>query len=136
MIGVAWNIANKGAVQPIASTVLRSANSGSDEPACSNRVQKTVEKTEDKADETADQAKSTDAGAGVQASSSTTVNAGGNSANVNSSTNSDANASGNGAAVNESSKTGAAVNSTEPEKKSGSSDAKQTTEKSKGHGQK
>src|SRR3954471_1832582 len=102
-------------------------------------TKKTVAKTEDKADKTVDQAKSTDGGAGIQASSSTSLNAGGNSANVNSSTNTDANASGNGAAVSGSSNTGAAVNTATPEKsetKSDSSDAKQTAKNSKGHGQK
>jgi len=106
-------------------------------------TKKTVAKTEDKTDKTVDKAKSTDAGAGVQASSSTSVNAGGNGASVNSSTDTDANASGSGASVNGSSNTGAAANTStpatksgEPEKESDSSDAKQTAKNSKGHGQK
>ena len=101
---------------------------------------KTAAKAEDKADKTVDQAKSSDAGAGVQGSSSSSVNAGGNSANVNSSTSTDANASGNGASVSGSSNTGAAANTaipeTKSETKSDSSDVKQTAKNSKGHGTK
>jgi hypothetical protein len=128
-----------------------------------DKSKKTVAKTEDQADKTVDQAKSTDAGAGVQASSSTSVNAGGNSASVNSSSNTDANASGNGAAVSGSNSSSMSANSnsgddkqkgldraedrvTNPnakqqlekneQKKSDSSDAKQTAKNSKGHGKK
>src|SRR6185369_7682990 len=45
-----------------------------------DKTKKTVAKTEDETDKTVDQTKSTDAGAGVEASSSTSVNAGGSSA--------------------------------------------------------
>jgi len=126
-------------------------------------AKKTVANTENQADKTVDQAKPTDTGAGVQASSSTSANAGSNNANVNSSANAGANVSGSGASASGSNSTGAAANAnsgddkqkgldraedrvTNPnatqqlekneQKKSDSSDAKQTTEKSKGHGQK
>jgi len=45
VIGAERKAANKGAVQPISRTVLRSANRVSDDPACSNKVQKTTLKT-------------------------------------------------------------------------------------------